>query len=117
MTTVISYIALRFVYRIVMFFEHFYVGGFVVIYGVAESIIRYLEGVFAIVITARNFFKPLFQDRNFLGYILGFIFRSGRILIGASIYLVVIIIISAIYIAWSFIPVYLIFKIFQELPN
>jgi len=116
MTTVISYMAWRFVYRIIMFFEHWYIGGFVFIYGIAENIIRYFEGVFAIAITARNFFKPLFQDRDFLGYILGFIFRSFRILIGGSIYLVVIVTIFAVYIAWAFIPVYLVFKIFQELP-
>jgi len=115
MILIFRYIVSRFVYHVFIFFEHWYIGGFIVFFGIFERVIQRFEGVFAILITLRNFFKPLFQDRTFMGYILGFIFRTFRILIGGIIYLVIAVIGLVLYLMWAIIPIYSIVKIIQGL--
>ncbi len=66
---------------------------------------------FALKITIRHWHEPLYQDRTFIGYILGPIFRTGRIIIGASIYLAATAIAVFLYLLWLMIPPYVIYKI------
>lgn len=99
--------------EIAEFFSHWYLGGF-------RSMARWLIGTlerldhfFAFRITFRYFGKPLFQDRTVVGYILGFIFRTLRLLVGGIVYFVVIVVAIGVYLIWAGIPAYIVYKIFN----
>lgn len=72
------------------------------------NILEVLDRRLALRITLRYLFKPLYQDYTILGYILGFVFRSGRILIASILYLIIVLAATAIYLAWAFIPIIII---------
>lgn len=71
-----------------------------------------LDRIIAFRITLRYFGKPLFQDRSIVGYILGFFFRSFRLLFGGLFYIVVIVIAVAFCILWALVPVFIVYKVF-----
>ncbi|MBI2024979.1 MAG: hypothetical protein HYT03_02765 [Candidatus Harrisonbacteria bacterium] len=102
------YLIIRFFYRVFEFIRHWYVDGFFAVVHKTLTALERLDRSFALKITLRNLFKPLYQDYNFLGYLLGFIFRTGRILIGGAIYLFIVLTGAAIYLAWAAAPIYLI---------
>lgn len=79
------------------------------------SLLERLDQVLAVKITARYFLKPLYQDYSALGYILGFIFRSVRLLAGSLIYSVIILAALAIYILWAGFPIYVIARGFGNI--
>lgn len=74
-----------------------------------------LDQSLAVKVTARYFFKPLYQDYSILGYILGFIFRSVRLFAGGFVYLLVILCATAVYILWAGLPVYIIARGFGKI--
>ena len=99
------YLLQRFLYRVVDFFHHWYVDGS---RAIAHRFIGALEAAdrsLALKITIRYFFQPLYKDYTVIGRILGIIFRTGRILIGAVVYLVVIALFALCYVAWVALPV------------
>ena len=101
--------------RITDFFIHWYADGFRM-WG--HSLISFMEAVdrrLAFKITIKHLFQPLYQDRSFIGYILGFIFRCGRLIIGTVIYAIILIIAILIYLAWVTVPIYVIYKITEGL--
>lgn len=104
------YLLTRFVYRLQEFLEHWYVGGFKVISHKAVAFLEELDRTFALQITLRYIFEPLYQDRTVLGYILGFIFRSGRIILAFIIYLIVITFFAAAFLAWALFLPYIIYR-------
>lgn len=110
MTPVLSYAAYRFSYRILAFVEHWYWGSFRLFGGFLIELLRRLDRTFAVRITLRHFFQPLYQDRTIIGYILGFIFRSLRIAIALPVYLLIIAITALIYLLWLIIPLYLLYR-------
>jgi len=115
--TFIPYLFTRFIYRLVEFFEHWYFNSFKIYSHFFISFLEKLDRVFAFKITLRNIFQPLYSDRSFLGYILGFFFRSWRIIIGGIIYLIIILLALSIYIFWLLIPPYIIYKILLSIPT
>lgn len=74
------------------------------------EILEKFDRSLALRITLKNLFTPLYQDRTPVGYILGFIFRVLRVVVGAVIYFVVIVAGIAIYVIWAAIPIYVIVK-------
>lgn len=104
------YLIQRFFYRIIQFLRHWHIGGFLAITHWTLNILERLDRVLALRITLRFLFKPLYQDYTILGYLLGFIFRSSRILIAAFVYTLVIAVSVVIYLAWAAIPIYLVYK-------
>ena len=42
---------------------------------------------FAVAITLRHFFEPLYKDYSIVGRVLGIVFRSARVVIGGVCYL------------------------------
>ena len=81
------YLLERGCYRVLDFFHHWYIDG---TRGYSHSVHRFylnLDHTFAVWITLRHFFEPLYGDYTIIGYILGFFFRSLRVLIGGIIYL------------------------------
>jgi len=104
------YLTIRFVYRFQEFMKHWYVGGFMAISRQAVSLLEQLDRTFALQVTLRYIFEPLYQDRTVLGHILGFIFRSVRILLALVIYVVVLAVFTIIYFAWSILLPYALYR-------
>jgi hypothetical protein len=99
------FVVRRFLYRIEDFFHHWYVHG---IRRIAHGFIEYLsqlDQTFALKVTIRYFFQPLYKDYSIVGRILGIVFRSGRILIGGVLYGVVGVIFLAVVVLWAAIPI------------
>ena len=105
------YLVQRFFYRICEFIRHWYIGGFLWFVHRTLSFLERLDRFFAFKTTLRYWLKPLYQDYTFLGYILGFVFRSLRLLAGGVVYLVFVLATFAPYLIWAAIPVYLVYKI------
>jgi len=103
------YLVRQFFFRIYQFIHDWYVGSFIKIWHLTLNVLELMDKVFAIKVTFKNLFQPLYGDRSVIGYILGFAFRSLRFLICIFIYPIVIIIATAIYIIWIFIPIYIIY--------
>jgi len=61
--------------------------------------------------TLKYIFHPLYQDRSFIGYVLGFFFRIARLIVGAAVYAVIIAVSVALYLLWAAAPLCAIFKI------
>lgn len=59
---------------------------------------------FALAITLRHFFEPLYKDYSIIGRILGIVFRSVRVLIGGACYLILALAFAAVYLIWLAIP-------------
>lgn len=99
-----GYLIHRFFYRIADFFHHWYVDGSRVIAHRFISTLEELDQTLAVAITLRYFFQPLYKDYSVIGRILGVVFRTGRILIGGAIYLVIALMFSAFYVFWIAVP-------------
>lgn len=93
-----------------MFFVDWYAGAFYRIGGWTIAILETLDRRWAFVITLKNIFKPLYGDRSFIGGILGFFFRTLRLLIAGILYALIIVVAAAVYIGWALVPLYIIKK-------
>lgn len=111
MTSILTYITTRFVHKLVDFFRDWYIGFFFLLSRLASRIFRTLDRGLALRVNLYHFFEPLYQDRTIIGYVLGFIFRSVRLLVGLASYLVLTIVFVLIYAAWCLVPFYLLYKI------
>lgn len=98
---------------ILLFFKHWYWGGFQSIYGKALGIIRDLEKNLAIRINLRFIFQPLYQEYNIYGYFLGFIFRTFRIIVGGLAYVFIMAFFALIYLLWAAFPIFIAYKIIK----
>lgn len=105
------YLVQRFFYRIFDFLRDWYVGGFLWFSHRSLNFLERLDRFFALKVTFRYWFKPLYQDYSFIGYVLGFFFRTVRLLAACLVYLAFAIISWVFYLAWAAIPVYLVYKI------
>lgn len=110
---IIVYLFNRFILRVREFFRHWYINSFFAWSHFVISALERLDRFFALKITWRHFFEPLYQDRTFLGYILGFIFRSGRLVLGISVYLPLIFLAIIGYFIWLAVPLYVVYRIFH----
>ena len=115
--TAFIYIINRFFYRFIEFWRHWYVGGFKIGSHIFLSLLEKLDRKVALRITLKNFFHPLYQDRSFIGYFLGIIFRSIRLFFGGIFYLFMAIIAVAIYLFWFAVPLLIIFEIVKGLNS
>ncbi len=101
----------RFIFRISEFIRHWYLEGFIVYIHYFISLLERLDRFFALKVTWRNLFRPLYQDRSIIGYILGFIFRFLRLIIGGIFYLFLIFFAVLGYLIWAAIPLFIVFKV------
>ncbi len=109
--SLISYLSIRFIYRLTEFFRHWYFNSFKLYSHFVISLLEKFDRKIALKITLRNLFQPLYQDRSLIGYSLGFLFRAARLLVGGVVYIILIIIAAFFYLAWLVAPFYIIFKI------
>src|SRR6267154_172114 len=91
------YLAQRFFYRTFDFFHHWYIDGSRAFGRTFIATLTGIDETMAFAITLRYFFQPLYKDYTIMGRILGVIFRTGRILIGAFVYLFIIAVFAAAY--------------------
>lgn len=104
MNFALVYLVHRLFYRLGDFFHHWYVDGSRRFGHIFISFLERLDRMWALRITLRYFFQPLYKDYTVIGRIMGVIFRSIRILTGGFIYLFFAAIFFAIYIAWLAVP-------------
>ncbi|MEK7137868.1 MAG: hypothetical protein AAB787_00005 [Patescibacteria group bacterium] len=109
------YIVRRFFYYVLNFFHHWYFHGSRNLAHYFLSVFESADKTFAVKITLKYFFQPLYKDYSVVGRILGVIFRTVRILMGLTVYLFLGAVFLAVYLAWVlFLPgliVYIIFNI------
>ena len=86
MNFALTYLIRRFFYRIFDFFHHWYEDAVRVFNHWVISFYERLDQTFALRITFKYFFQPLYKDYTIVGRILGVIFRSGRIFLGFIVY-------------------------------
>ncbi len=98
------YLLRRAGFRIYKFFYDWYAGGFFIASHIVMNVFGGLESFFALRITMKNLFVPLFGDSGLVGRVLGFLLRSLRILIAAVVYALVFMLGVSGYFVWAFIP-------------
>jgi hypothetical protein len=103
------YLLRRFAYHFLDFFRHWYVGGSRAIGRRFMATLSAADRSFAVVITLRHFFEPLYKDYSVIGRILGIVFRTIRVLIGSVFYLILTIAFAIVYVIWLAIPAVIIF--------
>jgi len=113
MVVALAFLAGRFLYRIVEFLRHWYVRSTRIAWRFVKGLVRQIDYRFALVVTLKNLFQPLYGDYSFLGYMFGFIFRFGRVLIASTVYASIILASGALYLAWLAVPPALIIVMFR----
>src|SRR5687768_12088332 len=103
----LAYLLERFFYRIFIFIRNWYVGGGRLVMRETTALLESLDRTFALRANLANFFQPLYQDHSVIGHVLGLIFRSGRVIIGAILYGVIVFVAVFFYLAWALLPFYL----------
>ena len=103
------YLVQRFFYRLADLFHHWYVDGSRAIGHRFIATLEEADRSLAVKITIQYLFRPLYGDYTLVGRILGIIFRTARILIGAAIYAVIALLFLLFYLAWLAAPVVIIF--------
>jgi hypothetical protein len=101
----VVYVVRRFFFRIYNFFHHWYFDGSLAIGRRFMATMTRADQTLAVAITLRHFFEPLYKDYSIVGRIMGIIFRTLRILVGAVCYLFLAAVFAALYLAWLAIPV------------
>ena len=81
-----AYLFSRLAFRFGSFFRSWYVGGSRRYASAALNFFEILDRGFALKITLRHLFKPMYGDYSAVGYGLGFLFRAVRLLIGSVVY-------------------------------
>jgi hypothetical protein len=111
MTAFPLYLLSRVIFRLKEFVHFWYIGSFFIYNHYVFSLLEKIDRVLAFKITLHHIFHPLYGDRTILGYILGFIFRSGRIIIGGIVYALIIVLATIVFIIWLAIPLFIVYKI------
>ena len=98
------YLAKRAAFRLYEFFHHWYGDASRFMGHAFISSLERMDKTFAVRITLRYFFEPLYKDYTVVGRILGVIFRSIRIILGTAVYLVATLLFVAVYAIWLALP-------------
>lgn len=101
----------RFFYRIFEFLRHWYVKSARVYSNFVIERLERLDRYLAWRITFKNLFQPLYKDYSVVGYVLGFLFRSIRLVFGGFVYLIFFFVAILLYIIWLLTPPYLVWRI------
>lgn len=94
--------------NLLVFIKRWYLDSWYRIFGAGRYLVRRLERSLAIRIHIRFFFVPLYQERNIYGYVLGFLFRSLKIVGGGALYVCIGALVLLVYVAWALLPFLLI---------
>lgn len=94
------YLVQRFFFRLGDFFHHWYVDGSRHLLHWFVSFFERLDRTFAVRITYRYLFQPLYKDYSVIGRLLGFIFRASRVIVGSVIYLFFAALFLVVFVFW-----------------
>ena len=108
MATAASFLVERFFYRIVEFLRHWYVRSARIFWAAMADVLLRLDYIFAIKVTAKNIFRPLYGDYSAMGYVLGFLFRLGRVITASFVYMAVFVAGAGLYAVWALVPIALV---------
>jgi hypothetical protein len=109
------YLAQRLLSRFLDFFHHWYVDGSRAIGRHFMATMRSIDQSFAVAITLRHFFEPLYKDYSIVGRIMGIFFRTLRVIIGGIFYIFLTLIFAATYITWIAVPAVILFYVAKNL--
>lgn len=107
------FISIRFILSILGFVEHWYIDSFHFALRKVFQMLGRMENTFALKVTLRNFFQPLYQDRSLLGFFMGIWWRTLRLALGFFAYAAFILAAIFVYFLWLVLPAFLIFKILE----
>lgn len=110
----LGYIVGRFFYRIYGFFHHWYIDGSRRFLAYGFDAFSDLDQIFAVRMTVRYFFHPLYKDYSIVGRILGIVFRSGRLVVAFALYGMLGALFLAAYLLWCLVPLLILFYIFEN---
>lgn len=102
----------RVFYRLTEFLRHWYVKSLKIYSNFIIDRLNQMDRFFAWRITLKNFFKPLYGDYSIIGYAMGFVFRSLRLVIATIFYGFVFFIAVVLYLIWLVLPVYALWRVF-----
>ncbi len=105
----VIYLTQRFFHHLLGFFHHWYVDGSRTIGRRFMAALTAADRSFAVAITLKHFFEPLYKDYSIIGRILGIVFRSVRVMIGGLFYLILAFAFAFVYLVWLAIPAVIIF--------
>lgn len=108
----LTFLVHRIFFRITDFFHHWYMDGSRSFFHGFLSLLSALDRIFAVRVTARFFFSPLYGDYTLIGRVLGIIFRVLRILLGSAVYVLATAAFALIYLLWFSLPILIIYLIF-----
>jgi len=111
MESTIPYLVGRVFYRAKEFLRHWYVKSARIYSNFVLDRFEKADKVLAWKITAKHLFQPLYKDYSLIGYVLGFLFRSVRLVAASVIYAVMFLVALALYLAWLALPVYIVYRI------
>lgn len=99
-----TYLLHRFFFRLADFFHHWYVDALRYLMHWFISFLERLDRFFAVRVTLKFIFQPLWKDYTIIGRIMGFVFRFGRVVAGVGVYFVFALFFAAAYLFWIFLP-------------
>ncbi len=105
------YLSEHFFYHIIEFLRHWYVKSAKLYANFVLNRLEALDYYLAWRITAKNLFEPLYKDYSVIGRMLGFVFRSIRLIVGSVVYACLFAVAIALYLVWVAIPPYLVLKV------
>ena len=117
MNFALVYAAHRFVFRVVSFFHHWYVDGSRFFIHRFVSALAHFDETFAVRLTLAHFFEPLYKDYSIPGRAFGIVFRTGRVIIGALLYIAISAFFFVLYVAWLSVPLAILFFVADGLPQ
>lgn len=116
MNTAPAYLIKRFLFRIKEFLRHWYVKSGKIYWNFIINQFEKIDYKLAWKITIKNIFKPLYKDYSVMGYILGFIFRSLRVVFSSIVYVIYFVFALGLYILWLLMPAVVIYGALTNQP-
>ncbi len=107
----IAYIFERLLFRFWEFIRRWYAGAAMWFWRKTLERLQSLDRRIALKVTVIYFFRPLFGDESVIGRLLGFFFRTLRIVFASALYLVILAAAAFAYLLWALFPVFVISKI------
>ena len=112
---VLTYLPMRLLLTLRDFLYHWYIGSFRATSHFMLNLYESLDKTFALRINLRSLFKPMYQDRSPVGYIIGFFFRGFKVVMASFIYLALFLVSVLLYFVWIIMPVVILYEAIKNL--
>lgn len=95
----------------ITFLTWYYVNQTKNVFAIFLGFFTYVADFFAIPMMIKHLWEPLYQDYTYSGRVIGFLIRSGRIVLGIFVQLMFIILFGFLMLVWLLLPLIIIGKI------